>query len=39
MDSEDMLPSIAEPLFQEFNAKVDIYPAMNLDDLKKAYSK
>jgi hypothetical protein len=31
MDSVDMLPSIAEPLFQEFNAKVDIYPAMNLD--------
>jgi hypothetical protein len=39
IDSVDMLPRIAEPLFQEFNAKVDIHPVMNLDELKKGYSK
>lgn len=39
MDSVDMLPSLAEPLFQKFNAKVDIYPVMNHDELKKGYSK
>jgi hypothetical protein len=39
MDSIDMLPSIAEPLFQKFHAKVDIYPAMNFYELKNGYSK
>jgi hypothetical protein len=39
IDSVDMLPSLAEPLFQKFHAKVDIYPVMNLDELKKGYSK
>ena len=29
------IPSIAEPLFQEFNAQVSFAPVMNLDDLKK----
>jgi len=39
IDSVDILPNLAEPLFQKFNAKVDIYPVMNLDELKKGYSK
>jgi hypothetical protein len=34
----DMIPAIAEPLFQNFEANVQIHPAMNLDDLKKAIS-
>jgi len=34
----NMIPAIAEPLFQGFDANVEIHPAMNLDDLKKAIS-
>ncbi|MPZ06516.1 MAG: hypothetical protein GEU26_08875 [Nitrososphaeraceae archaeon] len=34
----DMIPAIAEPLFQGFDTIVEIPPAMNLDDLKKAIS-
>jgi len=33
--SVDMIPSIAEPLFQGFNAKVEFHPAMTMDDVKK----
>ena len=33
--SVDMIPSIAEPLFQAFNARVELHPAMTLDDVKK----
>lgn len=36
--SPDMIPAIAEPLFQGYDANVEIHPAMNLDDLKKAIS-
>jgi hypothetical protein len=36
--SPDMIPAIAEPLFQGYEANVEIHPAMNLDDLKKAIS-
>jgi hypothetical protein len=36
--SPDMIPAIAEPLFQGYEASVEIHPAMNLDDLKKAIS-
>lgn len=32
------IPAIVEPLFQTFNARVELHPAMNLDDLKKALS-
>ena len=39
LPSSDMIPAIAEPLFQEFDANVEIHPAMNLDDLKKAISR
>jgi hypothetical protein len=33
-----MIPAIAEPLFQGFDTIVEIPPAMNLNDLKKAIS-
>jgi hypothetical protein len=36
MESPDMIPSIAEPLFQGFGAKVEFHPVMVFDDLKKA---
>ncbi len=32
------IPGIVEPLFQTFNAKVELHPAMNVADLKKALS-
>jgi hypothetical protein len=38
LPSPDMIPAIVEPLFQGFDANVEIHPAMNLDDLKKAIS-
>lgn len=34
-DSSD-LPGVAEPWFLAFNGTVEVTPAMNLDDLKKA---
>jgi hypothetical protein len=39
MSSADMMPAIAEPLFQKFNAKVEFHPVMVLEDLKKAIGK
>jgi hypothetical protein len=36
MDSVDMIPIIAEPLFQEMSANVEFHPVMSFDDLKKA---
>ena len=38
LPSPDMIPAIVEPLFQGFDANIEIHPAMNLDDLKKAIS-
>ncbi len=35
IDSADMIPAIAEPLFQGSDANVEIHPVMSLDDLKK----
>jgi hypothetical protein len=35
-ESSDMIPSVAEPLFQDFGAKVEFHPVMVLEDLKKA---
>jgi hypothetical protein len=32
------LPPTLEPLFSELNAKIDVSPAMNVDDLKKGLS-
>ena len=36
LPNTEMIPEIAEPLFQKFEANVEIHPAMNLEDLKKA---
>ena len=36
MESADMIPTIAEPLFQDFGANVEFHPVMVLGDLKKA---
>jgi hypothetical protein len=32
------MPGIAEPLFQTFNASVDVFPVMNIDDLRRGVS-
>ena len=39
LPSTDMIPAIAEPLFQGYEANVEIHPAMNFDDLKIAISR
>lgn len=36
IESADMIPSIAEPLFQDVGAKVEFHPVMVFEDLKKA---
>jgi hypothetical protein len=36
MDDSSQIPSMAEPWFLSFNAKVEFHPAMNLEDLKNA---
>jgi hypothetical protein len=33
------IPSLAEPFFMGFNAKVEFLPVMNADDLKRGLSK
>lgn len=38
IDNTDMIPSFTEPILQEFNANVDIYPIMGYQELKKGYS-
>ena len=38
LPSAHMIPMIAEPMFQEFNAKVEFHPVMILEDLKKGFS-
>ncbi|MFI0481849.1 hypothetical protein [Actinomadura sp. 9N215] len=35
MQDSSMLPTIAEPLFQELGAKIEIQPVMNADDMRK----
>lgn len=39
LPSPDMIPAIVEPIFQAHDANIEIHPAMNLDDLKKAISR
>ena len=36
LESSDMIPSVAEPLFQDLGAKVEFHPVMLFEDLKKA---
>lgn len=36
--SSTQIPTVAEPWFLSFNAKVEFHPVMNLDDLKVATS-
>jgi hypothetical protein len=36
IQSADQIPSVAEPLFQDFGANVEFHPVMLLDDLKRA---
>lgn len=36
IERADMIPSIAEPLFQDMGAKVEFHPVMLLEDVKKA---
>lgn len=36
IERADMIPAIAEPLFQDMGAKVEFHPVMLLEDLKKA---
>lgn len=37
--SVDMVPVVAEPLFQGLNAKVEFHPAMNVDEVKRGIQK
>src|SRR6267143_211004 len=36
LESTSQIPAVAEPWFLAFNAKVEVRPAMNLEDLKNA---
>ncbi|MBN0045066.1 hypothetical protein JS756_13275 [Streptomyces actuosus] len=35
MQDSSILPSIAEPLFEELGAKIEIQPVMNREDMQK----
>jgi hypothetical protein len=39
MEDPSQIPLIAEPLFQAYDAAVEILPVMNAADLEKAFSK
>jgi hypothetical protein len=38
VESNDQIPTIAEPQFLVMGANVDLIPVMNFDDLKKELS-
>ncbi|MFG2193064.1 hypothetical protein [Streptomyces sp. NPDC048639] len=35
MQESSQLPSVCEPFFLELGAKIDVVPAMNVDDMQK----
>lgn len=39
LTDSSQIPAVAEPLFQTFNAEVELLPVMNAEDLQKAFSK
>jgi len=39
LPSVDQIPSIAEPMFQNYNASIEFHPVMIFEDLKKGISK
>jgi hypothetical protein len=39
MKETSQMPVISEPLFEELNAKFDLTPAMNIDDLMAGFKK
>jgi len=39
LPSTNMTPAVVEPLFQGYEASVEVHPAMNFDDIKNAFSK
>jgi hypothetical protein len=38
MADPSQLPAISEPLFKEFNARLDFFPVMNREDLERGLS-
>jgi len=36
LEKESQIPALAEPWFLAFNAKVELHPAMNMEDLKNS---
>ena len=38
MEDSSQLPPAAEPFFSQFNAKIEVFPVMNQDDLQKGLS-
>ena len=38
MDDPSQLPAISEPLFSEFNARIEVFPVMDRDDLERGLS-
>ncbi len=38
MEDPSQLPAISEPLFSHFNARIEIFPVMNQDDLRRGLS-
>jgi len=38
MDDPSQLPAISEPFFTEFNARVEVFPVMDRDDLERGLS-
>ena len=38
MDDPSQLPAISEPFFSELNARVEVFPVMDRDDLERGLS-